>query len=136
MLNCLPVLLQKAVCKRITPLELSRRWGSISEEIEQRCQSLQREFDCLYAQVSGRTRRAQVEKTLRGVYRKEADSLQTLLSCMNKWIAARGGSAYLRMARESLDLAEELWRRRIKALVDLSDRLHISWSFPSSLKGA
>lgn len=136
MLDNLPVLLQRAVSGRITPLAFSRRWGSISEEIELRCQSLQREFDCLYAQVSGRTRRAQVEKTLKGVYRKEADCLHSLLSCMNKWIAGRGGSAYLRMARESLDLAEELWRRRIKALVDLSDRLDVSWSFPSALKKA
>lgn len=136
MLNSLPILLQRAASGRLTPLAFSRRWGSISEEIELRCQSLQREFDCLYAQVSGRTRRAQVEKTLKGVYRKEADCLHGLLSSMNKWIAARGGSAYLRMARESLDLAEELWRRRIKALLDLSDRLDISWSFPSALKKA
>lgn len=136
MLNNLPILLKRAASGRLTPLAFSRRWGSISEEIELRCQSLQREFDYLYAQVSGRTRRAQVEKTLKGVYRKEADCLHGLLSSMNKWIAARGGSAYLRMARESLDLAEELWRRRIKALLDLSDRLDISWSFPSALKKA
>lgn len=126
MLNFLPVLLDKAKKRTLSPCEFSRRWHYIKLGIEERCVGVQQEFEEVRRQASGRVSKGRVDKLLKGVSEKEIEHWKVLVICIENWLERSGGFAYLQQAQHSFEVVEKLWNKRIKALKAVWEREIIS----------
>ena len=116
MLNNIPILLERAQQKSISPHEFSLRWRALRSSVEEYCLELQHEFLQVRAQAHGCTSRAHIDKLLKRPNQRQIEALELFVFCIENWLEQRGGSAYLQRAKEAFAVAEKLWYGRIKAL--------------------
>ena len=126
MLNLLPVLLDKAKKRTLSPYEFSIRWRHIRRGIEERCAGVWQEFEDVRRQASGRVSKGRVDKLLKGVSEKEIEYWKVLIICIENWLERSGGFAYLQQAQHSFETVEKLWNKRLKALKAVWEREIIS----------
>ncbi len=122
MLDFLPVLLDRARKRTLSPYEFSRRWRHIRLGIEERCAGVQQEFEEVRRQASGRVSKGRIDKLLKGVSEKEIEYWNVLVICIENWLERSGGAAYLQQAQHSFEVVEKLWSKRIKALKAVWER--------------
>ncbi|MGM9998405.1 MAG: hypothetical protein ACI38Q_03265 [Candidatus Bruticola sp.] len=114
--NFLPILLEKARTRTLSPREFSVRWHSIRRGINERCACVRREFEDMRQRASGRVSKGRVDRILRGVSEKEIEYWQLVIFCIENWLERSGSTAYLLQAQESFAIVEKLCSKRVKAL--------------------
>ncbi|MGM9992238.1 MAG: hypothetical protein ACI376_05240 [Candidatus Bruticola sp.] len=116
MLNFLPIFLEKARTRTMSPHEFSKSWHSIRRGIDERCACVKREFEEMRQRASGRVSKGRVDRILRKVSEKEIEYWQLVVFCIENWLERSGGTAYLLQAQESFAVVEKLCTKRVKAL--------------------
>ena len=117
--SCFCSIFAKIRQDKLTFKELSKCWSEVEEDINKHCEQLQNEFDYFYNQYSCRTAKANFNKLLGKVYQKEISSWLACKDSLAKWLNDRSRGMYLKQAKNSLEMAEKLWQKRIKAKEDI-----------------